>query len=1073
MIKRSDTDAARSARAHLVAEGVLAYDPGAPPVEPAAAPTEPTEPTVLARFAGWQPSRDLYLEHCFDCGSRLRQAGPLPLIAAQTWFSRLLGSLAPLAWEAFLAGFGAVADERLLLADRGDLAGLPAALQAWGRERLAVGATLLLPSGDEALLLAPSHPAYARLCRLLSRCHEEPGVLQRWQAGSMPPPDGEELVALVRDDDWVLPLREAGIEVYWRDDLVPGPVPAGLVPVAAPLIRHAHADAAAAQPVLDALRLGRRVLPAEPEPGALLSAVPDIWQRFRGQEDRLERGRELLARCRYVPDGAIQLPAWADGDADAQLRCLAEQGLRQRYPDPVSRPPAWQRLRHELRVIRGKNFASYILTVYELAQQRRTCGRGSAASSMVCYCLGLTNVDPVRYQLVFERFLAPERSDPPDIDLDFPWDERDAVFAHALRRHGPEHIAMVSTHLHFRAWSALREVARVQRQPRAAISAVKRALRSVGKFGGSVPLPAPWPQLLQQAAGVLQAPRHFGLHPGGVVITSAPVRDLVPVHPAAKRVAGQPLPAIAWEKDGAEALGLVKIDLLGNRSLAVVRDCLADLDQLGVRIDEHRWRPQDDPAAKRLIGTGRSMGCFYIESPAMRQLNAKAGSGDFDRLVVHSSIIRPAANRWINDYLERLHYWYRHHEERPEWYPHPTLRGLLSMSFGILSYQEDVMLVARELAGFGSAEQNQLRKVLGKADTRERLRAFADRFASGCRERAVSAPVIELVWGMISSFAGYSFCKAHSASYAMVSFQCAWLKAHYPAVFLARVIANGGGFYGVSAYLEEARRHGIAIKGPCVQRSQWPTHAEGMDAIRVGLHLIPGLRRATAELIVTAAGQRPFLSFTDFWLRCRPTAREVASLEAAGAFNRLLIDYHPTQRQALQQTVIHDYPDHLRDDPLARQLLEQRGLADPSPDPDLSRPDGHAVLRARFAHLGFLPQMHPLLLWPLPERRLRLAHVGAHQAGRHIQVHAWCITRKQVVAQGRDQCSDEPMAFVTMEDETGLVETVWFPACYRRYGWLLEQSQPLCLSGVVQVEYGFPVVQVERVATSGSVSQSV
>ena len=353
-----------------------------------------------------------------------------------------------------------------------------------------------------------------------------------------------------------------------------------------------------------------------------------------------------MQRCSFHPDTAIHYPPSFYQEPAQELRRLCVFGLEQRYG---AEPPAeaYQRLEHELSVVAHKQFETYILTVYDLAQQRRTCGRGSAASSMICYCLGLTNVDPIRYHLVFERFLAPEREDPPDIDLDFPWDERDAVFAAAVARYGRERVAMVSTHLHYRRWSAMRESARVHGIAREDITAVKYHVSQVSRFGGVVDLEQPWPQILDVAELLYQAPRHYGMHPGGLVISQGPMADIVPTHPSGKIIDGQPLPAIAWEKDGAEAMGLLKIDLLGNRSLAVVRDCIDDLREDGISIDERRWKPQDDPSTRRILASGQTIGCFYIESPAMRQLNAKAGSGDFDRLVIHSSIVRPAANKWI------------------------------------------------------------------------------------------------------------------------------------------------------------------------------------------------------------------------------------------------------------------------------------------------------------------------------------------------------------------------------------------------------------------------------------------
>ena len=793
---------------------------------------------------------------------------------------------------------------------------------------------------------------------------------------------------------------------------------------------------------------------------------------YRGHEASIERGLELLERCRYHPDTDMKLPPSAYADPDAQLELLCRAGIDCRYA-VQDRSKALDRLRHELSVIKQKQFSSYILIVYELAQQRRTCGRGSGASSIICYSLGLTNVDPIRYNLVFERFMAPEREDPPDIDLDFPWDERDAVFSAAVQRFGRQHLAMVCTHLHYRKWSAMREVARVHDIKREDITDAKHALSQVNNFGGHVELQESWRDILSCAEQLYGVPRHYGLHPGGLVITECPVHQIVPTHPSKKIIDGLPLPSMAWEKDGAENMGLLKIDILGNRSLAVIRDTIDDLREHGIDIHEDRWRPQDDVATRRLVAHGETMGCFYIESPAMRQLNAKAGSGDFDRLVVHSSIVRPAANNYINIYLQRLHEYNRTGIMRDEWFVHPVLRNMLSESFGVLSYQEDVMLVARELAGFSSAEQNYLRKSLGRSDSRERLQAVAESFHRGALANGVSEAVITYVWSMISSFAGYSFCKAHSASYAMVSFQCAYLKAHHPAYFMARVISNGGGFYDRSAYVEEIRRLGVRIKAPCVQHSVYPTVcADGGRSVRLGFHCVSNLQRKHAECIIAEREKNPFISFSDFLHRCPMSMRELLLLEQAGAFNVLLKPWNQRQRIWIIKRVCMEHERRKKHSAQTQSIHPVFVQDDPEP-PELIPDNAKQVWRDRFSLIGCLPYKHPLCLWPISLRR-RSHHCGdlsTRDEGREIEVLAWSITGKRVIAEQkkdrRGQKLAEPiksaMCFATLEDETGLLESTWFPKVYQQFGRYLSQRQPMWVRGTVQVEFGFVSLQVSSV----------
>jgi DNA polymerase-3 subunit alpha/error-prone DNA polymerase len=609
------------------------------------------------------------------------------------------------------------------IADVGDLAGVPACLESWGHGRMAVGATMPLYSTrgmPPALLLAPAVPGYRALCRLLSWHHEEPEAWAAWLEGDddavgvrggerCPPWAG--VVALVQDAGWARRLAGLGAEVHWRLPGPPPPAGCDLPTVAVPILTDLDGGGAPVARLMhliqDRSQVRAQVEAVRARPSACTLA--DLPRLLDGSDDAaisdeaIARGHALARRCTFAPgrpgpDGQPpwQMPPSRWGDADGELGRLSRQGLHQRYGG-AEKPAVRRRLEYELAVIKRKRFATYILTVLVLAQGRRTCGRGSGASSLVCYVLGMTNVDPVKYGLVFERFLSDERRDPPDIDIDFPWDERDAVLQAALDQYGRAHVAMVATHQRLHAAGALREAGRVLGRGREEITALRQRLRVRRRQGGGGgggdsgededPAAAAdareWGEVLAAAEGMEGMLRGSGLHCGGLVITPGPIREYVPIHSAAKTIGAQAVPAIAWEKDGAEAMGLVKIDLLGNRSLAVVRDVIGDLKKEGLTIDEWRWAPDDDLLAQQLIAQGRTIGCFYIESPAMRQLNDRAGEIDFDRLVLHSSIIRPAAAGWIATYLERLHDFRAHGINREEWYPHPALRALLSESFGV------------------------------------------------------------------------------------------------------------------------------------------------------------------------------------------------------------------------------------------------------------------------------------------------------------------------------------------------------------------------------------------------------
>ena len=1024
-------------------------------------------------------------------------AGILPAIAVQTCHAPGEGVHEPAVWAPMLRELqrtptGDVIAARTVVADR-TLAGLPAARAAWGSDRVAVGTlvTLRHPAADdqEVLLLAPEADGYRALCRFLSWSAEQPTALQRWLGDGLAVSDSRlgpnltGLVCLVRDRVLASALQAVGAEVMWwcrdypDDELA---VADGLPAVWLPVVSLLHVSERAAQPIRAGVARRSRqqrhtaryaTARVECSGGIALDELALLSERFAHRPELLLAGHELVARCTYVPGPAWHMPPSRYADADGELARRAQRGAEQRYGMPLSEAVV-KRLTHELTIIAAKDFSGYILTVADLAAGRRTCGRGSAASSLVVYALGITNVDPLRYNLLFERFLSHVRVDPPDIDVDFPWDERDAVFAAALDVYGPAHVAMVATHLRLRGKGALRAVARAWGVCESETTAVARRLRAERRYGTPAQLAEPWPALLADADAVEGLHMHDGLHCGGLIITPEPIRDLVPVHPAAKLIdtatrrweesTFEPVPAIAWEKDGAEAMGLVKIDLLGNRSLAVIRDCLQDLAAEGRGIDEVAWRPAEDPATQALVASGATMGCFYIESPAMRSLQAKAASGDLDRLVVHSSIIRPAANHWINEYLHRLHHHRSTGRYEDHWFPHPALRDLLSESFGILSYQEDVMLVAKRVAGFDERQANALRKAIGDWGKGDRLQILGEDFRRGGLAQGATLPAVDAVWAMIASFAGYSFAKAHSASYAMVSFQCAWLKAHAPASFLARVIANEGGFYSASAYVEEARRLGVEIRGPSVVHSTWRTApVRGSRAIRLGLHLVPLVTKKTAALIAREQAQLPFGGLTDLARRCRLAPRTLLSLARAGALDDVRPELHRGQLLWLAQVVglegMHRGSRRCAE-PGIQWLFTPSTWNDPVV-PSLALPDQVSERWERYHALSICPEHHPLQFTTRPDA---LRAIDLMQA----ELHAWVslsgsvVTRKQVTASSAKH-GRSAMAFVTLEDETGLIETVWFPQAYKTGGALLDRGTPVRIHGRIQREFGVATVQVE------------
>jgi len=618
---------------------------------------------------------------------------------------------------------------------------------------------------------------------------------------------------------------------------------------------------------------------------------------------------------------------------------------------------------------------------------------------------------------------------------------------------------MVANHVLFQPRMAIREVAKVYGLTDAEIGRVSKRLPRFWHADESEPelldglkkrpeskaleFPQPWPEILAYAQRIIGTPRYLSVHPGGVVLTPRPLDEYVPLQRAPKGV-----PIIQWEKDAVEDAGLVKIDLLGNRSLGVIRDAIGNLRTNGIEFDDYHWEPEDDLLTQQSLAQGRTMGCFYIESPAMRLLQQKSRVGDFEHLVIHSSIIRPAANEFIREYIRRLH--------GGQW-DHPLLTEVLNETFGIMVYQEDVSRAAVALAGFSHAEADALRKVMSKKDRQHQLQDFKKRFYTGAGLRNVSEKQIAAIWDMMMSFSGYSFCKPHSASYARVSFQAAYLKLHHPAEFMAAVISNQGGFYSTFAYVSEARRLGLTIRPPDINASEirWT----GRDnAVRVGLLSIKGLSSETHQRLVDCRQAGPYHSLRDVLDRVRPAEDEARALIHCGTLDEL----NPGGNRAVLMWQLAGWLKTRagRSVPQTRSLF---GGADKNPvdhPPPLPPEDAHERLRREFAVLGFLCDRHPMELYASTLQKLgtvKACDLPRH-LGRRVRLAGWLITGKVVTTKHGD-----PMEFLTFEDETGIVETTFFPETYRRFCHMLDRERPYLLTGKVEEDWGALTLTVDRV----------
>ena len=913
-----------------------------------------------------------------------------------------------------------------------------------------------------ALLLIKSPNGYAALCRLLSERHANPSfdvlkAVSRFRDGLIMATDDESALLA-----WAAESRD---DLYV--ELTPGSAMhhtlqlsrrLGLPPVATNRVHFSRREEFGTHRLLRAIAMNT-TLSRLPDDGC---ATPAQWLmpaermalHFSHVPEALENSVRIAEAChsdwRF---GDTIFPAFRqmkDEDAFVLLQEKTYEGAFRRYGNLSHE--ARERIDKELTVIRQKRFAHYFLVVEEIVRQApRTCGRGSVAASIVSYCLHITHIDPLKHHLFFERFLNPGRKDPPDIDIDFPWDERDPILEWVFGQYGERQAAMVANQNSLGFRGAIRETAKVYGIPAVEITEISAHIARqkdllhfveaptneqwVNRLSRTLNLKMPWPAILIQALRAQNHFRHLSMHCGGVVIVPDDIRRYVPVERTVKG-----LPVIQWEKDQTEEAGLVKIDLLGNRSLAVIRDALAAVVRhTGRIIDYASWNPLDDKATQDLIRRGDTIGCFYIESPATRLLLRKLWSGMpterlasadvFEYLVMVSSLVRPAAITFVNDFIRRAH----GHPHTPL---HPLMESILEETHGIMVYQEDVTKVAMALAGFSLDDADQLRKVISKKHKHRQLRDYYHQFCRGAAHNGASPAAIAKIWTMIMSFAGYSFCKPHSASYAQVSFKSAYLRAHYPAEFMAAVLSNEGGFYSTFAYLSEARRMGLAILPPDVNASDWAYSGDG-DRLRMGLMQVKTLPKALGTAIMAERKERgPYRSFQDFLRRVNPEAAQARALVRAGCCDSLAGE-------------------------LTRPALLWRLYAGTDTGAGaLPVPDDYSASQKR-AHeiesFGFLASRHPLTLYRKAIERLQpvpASHMHRF-IGRRITMIGWLITEKPVeTKQGL------AMEFITLEDHTALYDATLFPEVYRRCSHLLSTNRAYMVQGLVEEAFGVMTLTV-------------
>lgn len=786
---------------------------------------------------------------------------------------------------------------------------------------------------------------------------------------------------------------------------------------------------------------------------------------------------ELIARqCNFEFElGKPIFPSLELPEGESSFSCLWKncfEGATSRY-QPLTQEVI-KRLEYELKTIHDLGFSEYFLIVKEIVnfcrRENIPCvGRGSAADSLVSYVLGITQVDPLRHNLYFERFLNPQRKEPPDIDLDLCWKNRDRVLEFVYKKFGSDRVAMICTYNTFQNRSAIRDVAKTYGLPEDEIAKITKhlphhAIDQLESVINSLPelreirynLPV-YEEIMRLAQRIADFPRHLSIHPGGVIIAPDKITYYTPLE-----VAGKGLIISQYDMYSIEKLGLVKMDLLGVRTLSVITDCmkavkkrysennfiphnnsprqndtnlcddLPDLQFLLKNAEELspldlRTIPEDDPQVTGFIRSGNTMGCFQLESPAMRGLLKKMQIQNVDDVITAVAVIRPgAAGSGMKDvYIRR-----RAGLEKTT-YVHPSLAPALNDTYGVVIYQEQVLRVAHFVAGLSLGQADTLRRAMTKSRTKKEFMSIYKDFISGALDHGLSKTQAETVWKFLSQFVGYGFNKAHSATYGTIAYQTAFLKRYFPTEYMCAVLNNQGGFYSRTAYIEEARRMGISLLAPDIHRSGQYFTCE-REAIRTGLDAIFEITTATIKRILQEREKRPFSDLFDFLTRTRAGEKETVHLIKSGALQSL----HPSAPQLLvlnkvffknnKKKIITEYVTDKLELPvytMYQKILNEMEMLD------------------------FSVNAHPLTLFEnfIDWEKITPSTQIENFKNKTVQVCGWLVTSRRVRTS-----KNQYMKFLTIEDRFGLCEAILFSEAYAQFGHLIRTHGPYIITGKVQ-----------------------
>ena len=953
---------------------------------------------------------------------------------------------------------------------------------------LIAGSQIGLRDGSEILLLAQNRKGYGNLCRLLTNghlrsskgtctpgldevCRRNPGLIALWigRGGPEAPAEGgpepvlERLKTAFEDRLYILLARHRRAEEILREIRLRELADRfGLPTVAAVEVLYHTPERRRLQDVLTCIREGVTLSTAgrhiRPNDQHALTPPDDLARLFMDDPESVGRTREIADRCSFslqelryryplerVPEGKTSIQYLRDRTFEGAARRMGEK-FRDQIPQ----------LEKELELIQELEYEGYFLTMYEIVEycrrQKILCqGRGSAANSAVCFALGITSVDPTQVELLFERFLSRERAEPPDIDLDIEHNRREEVIQHMYEKYGRNRAAMVANVVRYRYRSAIREVGKAL-----AISATSldRLAKLVSHESWSDAFIAqagldPQNQALRHLASLVEEiqdfPRHLSIHPGGFLLGHRPVHELVPIENAT--MDGRTV--IQWDKEDVEQAGLFKVDLLGLGALTHLHLCF-DLMRL------HRGQdmslatlPRGDAATFDMICRSDTVGVFQIESRAQMAMLGRLKPRSYYDLVIEISIVRPGpiTGGMVHPYLRR-----RNGDEEVD-YPHPSLVPVLRKTLGIPLFQEQVMQLAMVAADYTPGEADQLRRDMAAWRRSGRIERHHRRLVTRMVRKGIEHEFAERIFNQIRGFGDYGFPESHAASFAHIAYATAYLKCHYPAEFVCALLnAQPMGFYEPATIVNDARRHGIAVRPVCIRASDWdctlepaPSHTSSAPfAVRMGLRYVSGLGDADGRRLSDTARKRPFQSLQDVGRRSGLRQDKLETLAEAGAFECFGLD----RRGALWQ--VHGIATS------QEPALPVNNRVSPPRFPPLSGLetvawDHQAADHSTRGHL-LKPLRSQLAAHGLPTAR----QINRMRDGRRVRYAGMVICRQRPgTAKG--------VTFMTLEDETGFVNLVIWERTFKRYSPLAKTLSCMGVTGKLQVGEGVTHLVVEKI----------